>query len=243
MEKSINERLTHLIEILNLSPNSFASQMGINTTIIYNIQKGRNKPGFDLLQKITDTFKVNGNWLLNGDGEPLLSYGKSDNQNYVKNDKVHAKSNDKVSLKTLAENAEIEGNYTNENRENFQKLKALKENYEKRLISELSLYNVELFNQLELKEKAHELSEMIWFMIGSYINNKPTPFETWKNRDFGSGKLNSPDSLDYEEYKKTIIEWLDDSKHFDEAIPSFLELSGKFLSTMREIIDKHKKEA
>lgn len=53
-----------------MNPNSFADQIGVKGTVIYNIIKGRrSKPSFDVLQKILIAYStVNANWLLKGDG-------------------------------------------------------------------------------------------------------------------------------------------------------------------------------
>jgi len=85
----INTRITKLIQAENLTANAFASKLGVKATIIYNIQKGRNKPGFDLMTKILSTFNVDANWLLFGtviDGTQVTTndevyYNKSVNLN------------------------------------------------------------------------------------------------------------------------------------------------------------------
>lgn len=69
----INDRISNLIEYLELNPNSFADSLGVKGTVIYNIVKGRrSKPSFDLLQKILLTYRaINASWLLNGEGNLL----------------------------------------------------------------------------------------------------------------------------------------------------------------------------
>lgn len=66
-----------------MNPNSFADNIGVRGTVIYNIIKGRrSKPSFDLLQKILISYNtINANWLLKGEGdlwrdnEPELDQG------------------------------------------------------------------------------------------------------------------------------------------------------------------------
>jgi transcriptional regulator with XRE-family HTH domain len=69
IKTTVNDRITQLIEHENLTTNSFANRLGVKPTVIYNIQKGRNKPSFDLLTKIIDVFQANSSWLLMGFGE------------------------------------------------------------------------------------------------------------------------------------------------------------------------------
>lgn len=69
--KTINERIGHLISILQMNKNSFAKRLNhTNSTIIGNIVSGRkNKPSFDVIYKIVTSFDVNANWLITGRGE------------------------------------------------------------------------------------------------------------------------------------------------------------------------------
>ena len=59
--------------LLDHNPNSFAEEIGVKAAVIYNIIKGRrNKPSYDLLEKILHHHTVvNADWLLRGDGEAL----------------------------------------------------------------------------------------------------------------------------------------------------------------------------
>ena len=67
----INDRIAFLITALNHNANSFADQLGVSATVIYNIIKGRrNKPSYDLLLKIISVFHhINTDWLIKGEGE------------------------------------------------------------------------------------------------------------------------------------------------------------------------------
>ncbi len=64
METTINQRLKILIDELGLTPNSFATKLDLNPNVIYNSLKEKSKPGFDVLNKIVETFDVNPDWLL-----------------------------------------------------------------------------------------------------------------------------------------------------------------------------------
>jgi hypothetical protein len=67
-------RLKELIEILRKNPNSFAQELGVSASIIYNIiGKRGSKPSCDVLEKIKQTYpQVNMNWLILGEDQPLL---------------------------------------------------------------------------------------------------------------------------------------------------------------------------
>jgi len=67
---TINDRIALIIREKNLNPNSFSALIGVNSTVIHNILKGRNKPSYDILTKILKTVKdLNPEWLMNGTEE------------------------------------------------------------------------------------------------------------------------------------------------------------------------------
>lgn len=73
MENTIGNRIHNVIKALNISKAEFCAKMDVAPTVIYNILNGRNKPGFDLLGKIINTFNVDPNYLLRGTGEMFIS--------------------------------------------------------------------------------------------------------------------------------------------------------------------------
>ncbi|RZL06977.1 MAG: XRE family transcriptional regulator, partial [Hymenobacter sp.] len=69
---SIGQRFTQLIQHLGLSKNAFAQSLDKTATVIQHLVDERNKPGYDLLCKVFDTYpNVSKDWLLQGDG-PML---------------------------------------------------------------------------------------------------------------------------------------------------------------------------
>ncbi len=67
--KTINQRIELLIKHLGKNKNSFAKDIGVAAGVIQNILGARqSKPGFDLLNKISSSFEVRAEWLLNGKG-------------------------------------------------------------------------------------------------------------------------------------------------------------------------------
>lgn len=63
-------RIERLISSESLSPTKFADIIGVQRSAISHILSGRNKPSFDLIQKILSKFpRVSSEWLLMGRGE------------------------------------------------------------------------------------------------------------------------------------------------------------------------------
>jgi len=63
-------RIQKLIGAENLSPTKFADVIGVQRSAISHILSGRNKPSFDLIQRILTKFpRVSSEWLLMGRGE------------------------------------------------------------------------------------------------------------------------------------------------------------------------------
>lgn len=66
----INDRIYHLINVLNMNPTSFSDSLNVSVTVIFNIIKGRrSKPSFELIFNILSTYdKLNSEWLIKGEG-------------------------------------------------------------------------------------------------------------------------------------------------------------------------------
>ncbi len=65
----MKEKLRDLLESEGLKPGQFAEMVGINPAGVSHILAGRNKPGFELLQKILRRFpRVSPDWLLIDEG-------------------------------------------------------------------------------------------------------------------------------------------------------------------------------
>jgi len=66
----INDRIYHLINVLNMNPTSFLDSLNVSVTVIFNIIKGRrSKPSFELIFNILSTYdKLNSEWLIKGEG-------------------------------------------------------------------------------------------------------------------------------------------------------------------------------
>lgn len=65
----MNERIKKIIEIKRMNAAQFATTAGINPSALSHILSGRNKPSFEVLQKIILAFpSVDATWLMTGQG-------------------------------------------------------------------------------------------------------------------------------------------------------------------------------
>lgn len=77
----MKDRLQQLIDNEHLSPSKFADEVGLNRPAVSHILSGRNKPGFDALQRILQRFpRLNASWLITGEGEMYARNDKADTQ-------------------------------------------------------------------------------------------------------------------------------------------------------------------
>lgn len=69
---SINERILQLLEYLDITRYKFSHETGISETVLLNIYKCKNKPSFDVIEKILNHYPtINAEWFLTGKGEML----------------------------------------------------------------------------------------------------------------------------------------------------------------------------
>ncbi len=67
----MKEKITYLLKSQNLSTTRFAEILGIQPSAVSHLVSGRNKPGYDLLQKILRRFpNINPDWLLLDSDQP-----------------------------------------------------------------------------------------------------------------------------------------------------------------------------
>lgn len=66
-------RLPALRELLELSQKEFAERVGITQGALSQLERGRSKLSLDTIRKISLTFNVNCNWLVNGRNDIFLN--------------------------------------------------------------------------------------------------------------------------------------------------------------------------
>ena len=66
----MKNRLIQFLELEQLSPARFADVLGVQRSGVSHILSGRNKPGFDFIEKILTRFPgINAEWLITGKGK------------------------------------------------------------------------------------------------------------------------------------------------------------------------------
>lgn len=67
----MNRRLQQFLELENLTSAKLAETLSVQASGISHILSGRNKPGFDFIQKIATKYpQINLEWLITGKGKP-----------------------------------------------------------------------------------------------------------------------------------------------------------------------------
>ena len=65
----MEERINRILKHYNLSSTQFADEIGVQRSSVSHVLTGRNKPGFDFIQKIIGTFpEISAEWLITGVG-------------------------------------------------------------------------------------------------------------------------------------------------------------------------------
>ena len=66
----MQEQLEEILRKEELSSSQFADKIGVQRSSVSHVLSGRNKPGFDFINKILKAFpSLNADWLITGQGE------------------------------------------------------------------------------------------------------------------------------------------------------------------------------
>lgn len=101
----VGVRIKKIMEHLDLNFNSLGKELGYSDVVVGNIIKGRNKPSFDFINKLTQTFDwLNIVWVLTGNGEMILGNITSDPEaEYnIANSKINPKGIPLIPLDAMA---------------------------------------------------------------------------------------------------------------------------------------------
>lgn len=75
----MNRRLQQFLELEQLTPARFADIMGVQRSGISHLLSGRNKPGYDFIQKFLTKFpNISADWLITGKGKPYKDQAGTD---------------------------------------------------------------------------------------------------------------------------------------------------------------------
>lgn len=74
---NINDKIKQILIDKNLSPSYFADEIGVQRSSISHILSGRNRPSFDIIQKIIRRFPELGyEWIMEEDQQPQNQSGQ-----------------------------------------------------------------------------------------------------------------------------------------------------------------------
>jgi transcriptional regulator with XRE-family HTH domain len=73
MNTTVNERIKHLRNELNLSQSDLANRLGMSATGVWKMETDGAKPRTSTLISIAKEFNVNQDWLISGSGEMFNS--------------------------------------------------------------------------------------------------------------------------------------------------------------------------
>ncbi len=66
----MQDQIQEILAKERLSSSQFADKIGVQRSSVSHVLSGRNKPGFDFIQKILAAFpEINGDWLITGSGD------------------------------------------------------------------------------------------------------------------------------------------------------------------------------
>ena len=74
----MKDRLIKLRKALKLTQQKFADEIGVKRNTVATYEMGRNEPIDTVIKLICDKFKVNENWLRNGEGEMFVEVSRDD---------------------------------------------------------------------------------------------------------------------------------------------------------------------
>lgn len=70
---TIGKRLKQLLNKLEMSQAGLSRAIGISNVVINRYIKDKTTPDYNFLSKVAQAYKVNINWLINGEGTPFVS--------------------------------------------------------------------------------------------------------------------------------------------------------------------------
>ncbi|WP_372772324.1 helix-turn-helix domain-containing protein [Mangrovibacterium sp.] len=69
----MNSRIKHFMDYKGISSSELADTIGVQRSNVTHVLQGRNKPGFQFISKLLETYPdINAKWLITGDGEMLV---------------------------------------------------------------------------------------------------------------------------------------------------------------------------
>jgi transcriptional regulator with XRE-family HTH domain len=96
----MKERLNAILKHFKINASQFADEIGVQRASVSHVLSERNKPGFDFIQRILDTYpSISADWLITGKGEMLKSKNVEQYLFSEMEDKEEAVNDDKKTRK------------------------------------------------------------------------------------------------------------------------------------------------
>ena len=101
----MQDQIQEILAKERLSSSQFADKIGVQRSSVSHVLSGRNKPGFDFIQKILVAFpEINGDWLITGSGEMYKGKSLSGDLFEAKNEMQAPENEEKIVKKPVTLN-------------------------------------------------------------------------------------------------------------------------------------------
>jgi len=105
----MKERLNAILKHFKINASQFADEIGVQRASVSHVLSERNKPGFDFIQRILDTYpSISADWLITGKGEMLKSKNVEQYLFSEMEDKEEAVNNDKKARKQTLKSSDVD---------------------------------------------------------------------------------------------------------------------------------------
>jgi transcriptional regulator with XRE-family HTH domain len=223
-----------------LSQMQFAEKIGMKQSAYSMLESGTNKPTLEVVRKIITQFNVS----------PSVFF--SDEVEIINNDKNTININNKIDkngtnppkntrdymrlllAQTKSKSVNFLDNYYKNDPVGIKTkiLQDLKEKHNRRFNRELAKENEGVLDLLFLIDNLGDLIDMVAEVYADNVKNKPDPFETSQYFDIENDKVDIPPTIDYNEYKENVLNWLGNVKKYEPVLNEFYNQSGNFLKSI-----------
>lgn len=101
----MQDQIQEILAKERISSSQFADRIGVQRSSVSHVLSGRNKPGFDFIQKILVAFpEINGDWLITGSGEMYKGKSPSGDLFEAKKETQSPESQEKIERKPVTLN-------------------------------------------------------------------------------------------------------------------------------------------
>ena len=103
----MKDRINKILQDYSLSSTKLADKLNVQRSSISHILSGRNKPGFDFIQKLLRNYpEINAKWLILGDGpmytsdkQPTLPFSESSESTTPRESNIRSEPNNEYQIR------------------------------------------------------------------------------------------------------------------------------------------------